>query len=174
MHHDIDPAAVKFSGAGSDYAAAVKSSDVRVDAFGDWLITDYQNDPPGIIELADAIGRRLAGLTTEVVEFDGNAWNAVIAADGVETSCMYTDDQAWLALPDAVLIVYRYWQATRELWRPARFDKRAAKFANRRQTQPVLPWELEDWDLVYFFVARWLRSSRQLLSFAVSARARVR
>lgn len=146
MDLEIDPGKVRFAPSG-DYVTFGPSGDARVDVFCDWLVTDYQNDPPGIIEVADAIGRRLARMTSETVEFDGNAWNAVVAADGVEASCMFSDSQAWLPLADAAAVVFRFWQASRELLRPARFDKRAAKFANRRHVEPVLPWEREDWDL---------------------------
>lgn len=144
LHHEIDPGSVKFTNPGAWFEY---SGDSRVDIFCHWLVDDVQNDPPHIVEIADALGRRMAGQTTEVLEFSGNAWFITVAADGVEAANMFSDDQAWLPLNDAAIVVYRYWQAAREYWRPARFDKVAKKFANRNQIEPLLPWELEAWDL---------------------------
>ena len=142
---EIDPDTVHFADDGAGHIGFTFSGERRVDVFCEWLTTDYQNDPPGITEVAHAIGTRMARQTTEVAEFDGNAWNAVVTADGVETSCLYSDDQAWLPLPDAAVIIYRFWETTRAAWRPTRFDKAAAKFAHRHQIEPLLPWKLDDW-----------------------------
>jgi hypothetical protein len=150
---EIDPAGVRFVGDRQGHLGFAFSGDRRVDVFCEWLVTDFQNDPPGIVAVADALGRRLAGRGGEEAggdraeEFDGNAWHAVVAADAVEAACLYSDARARLSSSDAAVIVHRYWEATRAQWRPERFDRSAARFVRRAGRAPVLPWELDGWTL---------------------------
>lgn len=150
MRLEIDPAGVRFVGDGGGHLGFAFSGDRRVDVFCEWLVTDFQNDPPGIVAVADALGRRPApdaGRAGRAEEFDGNAWHAVVSADAVEVACLYSDVRARLPPADAALIVHRFWEATRAQWRPARFDRSAARFARRAGRAPVLPWESDGWTL---------------------------